>query len=58
MVTVGLIVLVLVQRVCCYRYLFRRLLVLRVLAPVSRDARSGRLCSLTDALPRGRMSRL
>jgi len=30
----------------------------RPLAPVSRDAHSSRLCSLADALPRGRLSRL
>jgi len=69
MVTVGFILVVLVQRVCGWAGLgisllrFRRLLVLLVLACRHDDSTSaascvsGRHCSLADALPRGRLSR-
>jgi len=56
MVTVGFIIVVLVQRMCGWAGL--GIFFLWFLAPVSRDARSGRLCSLADALPWGRLSRL
>jgi len=67
---VGFILVVLVQLVCAWAGLgisllwFHRLLVHlvqafgRVDSTSARDARSGRLYSLADALPRGRLSRL
>jgi len=61
MVTVGFILVVLVQRVCGWAGFgiswlwFRRLLPLH---PGFRDARSGRLRLLADALPLGRLLRL
>jgi len=74
MVTVGFIIVVLVQRVCGWAGFgiswlrFRWLLALLFLAPLRvdsasagswvRDARSGRLCLLANALPRGRLLRL
>jgi len=64
MVTVGFILVLLIQRVCGWAGLgisslwFYWLLMFLVLAPVSRDGRSGRPHLPADALPRGRLPRL